>query len=33
MVAVAERLETTETKLLTVFRNWAQTYETRARSR
>jgi hypothetical protein len=28
---VDERLETTETKLLTAFHNWAQTYEVRAR--
>ncbi len=28
---VDERLEHTETKLLTAFHNWAQTYEVRAR--
>jgi len=28
---VDERLENTETKLLTAFHNWAQTYEARAR--
>jgi hypothetical protein len=28
---VDERLENTETKLLTAFHNWAQTYEVRAR--
>ncbi len=28
-----ERLEATETKLLTAFHNWAQTFETRTQSR